>query len=248
MTELVNETLIDKTIRLQNGLIAVATGGAMNDNDYRTLRKEISSRSNLSNKIPNFVRHCSDVSQFWGWIKYERETYAERRDLIWNGFRELIDYLELDTNSPGTVVISGALQSLNARHIQEVWQKALDRRADDPEGSITAARTLLESTCKIILDENNVTYSANADLPKLWALAAENLNLAPNQHQEQVFKAILGNCQSIVNYLGTLRNKIGDAHGQGSKPIKPKPRHAELVVNLAGTMAAFLAATMNDIK
>jgi hypothetical protein len=27
---------------------------------------------------------------------------------------------------------------------------------------------------------------------KLWALTAENLNLAPHQHQEEVFKAITG--------------------------------------------------------
>jgi hypothetical protein len=35
-------------------------------------------------------------------------------------------------------------------------------------------------------------YGSDVDLPKLWALTAENLNLAPHQHQEEVFKAILG--------------------------------------------------------
>jgi hypothetical protein len=45
-----------------------------------------------------------------------------------------------------------------------------------------------------------------------------------------------------VNYLGAIRNKIGDAHGQGKLAIKPKARHAELVVNLAGTMASFLVS------
>jgi hypothetical protein len=58
-----------------------------------------------------------------------------------------------------------------------------------------------------------------------------------------VFKSILGNCQSIVNNLASIRNKIGDAHGQGRKAVRAKPRHAELAVNLAGTMASFLVAT-----
>jgi hypothetical protein len=40
-----------------------------------------------------------------------------------------------------------------------------------------------------------------------------------------------------------LRNKIGDAHGKGGKPVKPSPRHAALAVNLAGTMATFLVET-----
>jgi hypothetical protein len=61
--------------------------------------------------------------------------------------------------------------------------------------------------------------------------------LAPHQHQEKLFKTMLGNCQSVVNSLGALRNKIGDAHGSGRRSIKPKPRHAELAVNLAGAMA-----------
>src|SRR3954469_16034145 len=67
--------------------------------------------------------------------------------------------------------------------------------------------------------------------------------LAPNQHTEQVFKAILGNCQSVVNYLGTIRNRLGASHGQGGKPVRPRPRHAQLVVNLAGSMATFLITT-----
>jgi hypothetical protein len=48
--------------------------------------------------------------------------------------------------------------------------------------------------------------------------------------QEGVFKAILGNCQAVVNNLGAIRNRVGDAHGQGRRPVKPKARHAELAV------------------
>jgi hypothetical protein len=29
-----------------------------------------------------------------------------------------------------------------------------------------------------------------------------------------------------------LRNRLGDAHGQGKRPVKPLPRHAELTVNM----------------
>ena len=50
----------------------------------------------------------------------------------------------------------------------------------------------------------------------------------------------------MVNYLGTIRNKFGDAHGRGRLPVKPKPRHGELVVNLAGAMATFLIATWKE--
>ena len=81
-------------------------------------------------------------------------------------------------------------------------------------------------------------------LPKLYHKVAALLNLAPSQHSEEVFKAILGNAQSVVNMLGSLRNKIGDAHGRG-RPVRVKPRHAQLAVNLAGSMATFLVETWN---
>lgn len=198
--------------------------------------------------MPDIVRKYRDQPQFWPFIKHKFPSYAERRDYIWAEFRPVFEYLEAQDRSPGVQPITQALEAFDPEHVHAIWQKALDRRTDDPEGAITAARTLLETVCKYILDANNERYPDDADLPKLWALTAEKLNLAPHQHQEQLFKTILGNCQSVVNSLGAIRNKIGDAHGHGPRPVKPKARHAELAVNLAGSMASFLVSTWNDVK
>jgi hypothetical protein len=59
---------------------------------------------------------------------------------------------------------------------------------------------------------------------------------------EEVFKRILGGATNVVENLGSLRNKIGDAHGKG-RPVAVLPRHAQLAVNLAGTIATFLVET-----
>ena len=69
-----------------------------------------------------------------------------------------------------------------------------------------------------------------------------------SQHTEDTFKAILGSCQNVVNSLGTLKNKVGDAHGQGRKPLRPSKRHATLAVNPAGAMATFLVETYVERK
>lgn len=132
---------------------------------------------------------------------------------------------------------------LDTKYIAEAWQKSLDRRHEDPEGALTAARALLESVCKHILDERSIEYGDSADLPKLYGLTSKELNLAPSQHTEEAFKKILGGAHSIVDGLANLRNRLGDAHGQGKRPVKPLPRHAELAVNMAGSMASFLLAT-----
>jgi hypothetical protein len=128
--------------------------------------------------------------------------------------------------------------------IHAVWSKALERRTHDSEGAITAARTLLETACKHILDECSVEYQSNGiELHELYKLVAKELRLSPDQHNEQVFKQILGGCSGIVSGLGTLRNRLGDAHGQGKQPLKPAARHAELAVNIAGSIAIFLVET-----
>jgi hypothetical protein len=126
--------------------------------------------------------------------------------------------------------------------------KAVERVHRDPEGALTSARTLLESVCKLILEDLREDYDDAADLPRLYKQAAKSLNLAPEQHAEPVFKQILGGCTSVVEGLGALRNKLGDAHGKGKKPAKPQARHAELAVNLAGAMATFLVETYEAKK
>ena len=124
----------------------------------------------------------------------------------------------------------------------------MERKATDPEAAITTARTLIETTCKFILDDLKVEYEDDLELPKLYKITADKLNLAPDQHTEQIFKQILSGCQSVINGLGALRNKLSDSHGKKTISVKPLPRHAELAVNLAGTMTTFLLETYQQKK
>jgi hypothetical protein len=249
-----SQEILKKVIALQDGLIAYATGKGFEDTEYQYLRRELLSDVRLRGWLPPFVRDTRDLSQFWQLIKEESANYARRRKFIWAQFRTLIRHFEdedlatpaIAPATPGIGPITATLQAFDPEHVHAVWKKALARRTNDPEGAITAARTLLESVCKHILDDAGVTYSDHTDLPRLWGLVAEELNLAPAQHQENVFKAILGNCQAVVNNLAAIRNRAGDAHGQGRRQVKPKARHAELAVNLAGTMASFLVTTWKE--
>lgn len=247
-TELFQETLLDRVLRFRNGLVTFATGGTFDGGDdaYKDQRRALARDPVVKVRLPAFVRRCDDLGQFWAFIKHEFPTYQARREYLWGEFRPLVQHLEADERSPGAEVVSVALGAFDAEGVQAAWRKALDRRAADPDGAITAARTLLETVCKHVLDDTDTTYPADADLPKLWGLTANLLNLAPAQHQEKVFREILGSCQSVVNSIGAIRNRVGDAHGQGRRPVKPKPRHAELAVNLAGAMAAFIVATWSD--
>ncbi len=152
------------------------------------------------------------------------------------------------TNQPADHGISDTLSSFDVLGVHGVWRKALARREADPEAAITSARTLVETVCKHIIEASLGAggYKDSDDLPKLYRTAASVLNLAPDQHSEETFKRILGGCQSVVEGLGTARNKLSDAHGRGRVPVRPAARHAALAVNLAGAMATFLIETWNE--
>ena len=229
---------------LQNMLISEATGGGADHDHYTLIRKEFVNDPATKNLLPRFVRTNRDPAQFWQFIKHEFAHYAERRAFIYEAFVPLLDYLEGKNSAPSDGAISDVLKSFDEDGVHAVWSKALERRNSDPEGAITAARTLLETVCKHILDAQGVEYNAKKiELHELYRLVAKELNLSPSQHSEEIFKQILGGCSGIVNGLGTLRNKLGDAHGQGKLPVKPAARHAELAVNLSGSVSLFLVAT-----
>ena len=150
--------------------------------------------------------------------------------------------------SPADATISLALERFEPEQIHGRWTAALDRRSTDPAGAITLARTLLEDVCRWMLEELDEQAANQDDLPTLYRKLAKALKLAPDDHSEQVFKQILGSCQQVVEQLGALRNKLGDAHGSGPRRVRPAARHAELAVNLAGSMSTFLVATWEARK
>lgn len=229
---------------LQNMLISEATGGSAEEEDYQLLRRHFVDQAETKNILPSFVRTNRSLAQFWQFIKYKFGHYAERRDFIYTEFIPLLDYLEGKTSAPADTSISVALRKFDEDSVHSVWSRALERRNTDPEGAITAARTLLETVCKHILDNRSIQYdSKKIEMHELYKLTSSELNLSPSQHTQDIFKQILGGCSAVVNGLGTLRNRLGDAHGQGKQPVRPAPRHAELAVNLSGSLALFLVAT-----
>ncbi len=236
----------ERALALMHMLVAQCTGPAHIDEEvYRALRREFMANPETARRLPLFVRTSHDGMAFWSYIKGTADQWEPRRQHVREAFQELLGYLETSEH-PADTEISEVLGSFDADGVHAVWMKALTRRAADPEGAITAARTLLETVCKHILDdgvEPGTLYGPSDDLPKLYAQASQLLNLAPSQHAEKAFKRILGGCSSVVEGLGSLRNNVGDAHGQGKRPVRPAARHAALAVNLAGSMALFLIET-----
>lgn len=237
------EDLFERVLHYQDQLISAFTGSPISSEDYSALRNDLMNNPAFAGLFPDFLKRNRDTGALWSFAKSVSPSWEPRRQFIRESFAALLDHLE--RSAPVAALVSEGLSRLDAEHVQRLWEKALARCPADPDGAVTAARTLVESTCKLILEAtgSNAKVDDLHDLPKLYRKTADQLSLSPSQHSEDAFKRILGGCASVVEGLGTLRNKVGDAHGQGKRAVKPQPRHAFLAVNLAGAMALFLVET-----
>ncbi|MBU8922234.1 MAG: abortive infection family protein [Bacteroidales bacterium] len=238
------KTDYDRADCLVNILIDRATAQITDEETFQALRTYFMSQDSQAKLLPSWFARQRSLERFWRYIKNKFDTYAERRAFLWSEFEKLLAYCEKGEQFPAETDISEGLTSFDRSSVNRAWRSMIRRQDNDPEGAITAARSLLESVCKHILDELGIVYDAGkVELPKLYKSVAKELNLSPSQHAEPLFKQILGGCSSIVNGLGSIRNKLGDAHGKGQKHVRPTSRHARLAVNLAGAMALFLVET-----
>ena len=151
-------------------LSARATGGAADEADYRDLRKHFLSEPSWLPFLPTWLSSIRTLEQFWPFIQGKFSTYKERRAFIAQAFEALLNRLDAGKVTPAEKTISnGLLSAFSTDEVGRCWKKMLYRATHDPDGAITASRTLLETVLKHILDELKEVYDARAiELPELY--------------------------------------------------------------------------------
>ncbi len=124
----------------------------------------------------------------------------------------------------------------------------IDRTIEnDPPAAISAAKELVESTCKVILEKTNTSYSNSADLLNLYKKVSEILRLnatavpdsAPgSKSAERTLRTLATTVQSLAE----LHNELGLGHGRAA-PSPALERHARLSFNACVTVVEFLLDT-----
>jgi hypothetical protein len=127
--------------------------------------------------------------------------------------------------------------------VQRLWTKAKARAINDPDGAITASKTMLESLCKLILSESNGTYTNKDDFSTLYRQAVGTLEFSPNAHTEPEYRKIMGACSQIINSISCIRNRESDSH---ASPQIADVIQAKFIVNIAGSIALFLVELRKD--
>ncbi len=228
--------------------IAVAEGhhDAVPPQDFREARDEMLRDPAAQRAAAAFVLSCSTPKLLSSHLRSHavgQGSYAIRRGIVHEAVDQIMAALAAVGSGPGDDQVLKAVERLDADSVRTAWSRAIARREADPDGAVTAARTLLESTLKTILDDRAVSYGEGEDLPKLYGRVQQTLQLSPAEQTEDRFRALLGACTTIVKEVGSVRNRHSDAHGDGRTVHRVEDRHAALAVNLAGSMALFLIAT-----
>lgn len=79
------------------GLIAHATGGDFEQQEYNRLRKVVLNIPGVDEIVPRFLKLCRTKDEFWSWIKGEAGTYAERRLIIAEALNPILEIIEYET-------------------------------------------------------------------------------------------------------------------------------------------------------
>lgn len=238
------ERLNDVIAEFEKHAISVATNLAGSDyKKYENARDNLISEPLLYSVIPEWIVKNRWGGQFRAFMQQISEHYAPRRKFIWDSIYELRMFIERGAGKPVSLSFDKIKYAIKTANFESLWKKIHSRREEDPEGAITASKTMLESVMKYLLDEVNEKYSEKEGILDLYKKVSKKLNLSPGSHNEKVFKQILQGVSSVVCGFSSIRNKYGDAHGKGKGYIGPDKRHADLAVNLSGTICVFLIET-----
>lgn len=122
--------------------------------------------------------------------------------------------------------------------------------AHDPPAAIASSKELVESVCKVILDDYDIEYGRKEDLFDLYKAAAKALKLSVDSVPDsakgsQAAQRAARALASAVQSLAELRNELGLGHGR-NVASKALTRHARLAFNSASAVAEFLLDTWHQ--
>jgi hypothetical protein len=128
------------------------------------------------------------------------------------------------------------------------FERALENVEVSPREAVSAACNILESICKVYIEDERLEKPAKQDLKPIWTIVRNHLGFDPSRLEDNDLKTILTGLFATVDGIGALRTHASSAHGAGRRPYKLEPRHARLAVHAAHTIALFVLESWNKKK
>lgn len=204
-----------------------------------------------SEQVDRAIRVFEDMLS-WGQEPYfSAEFLPKMRQLVKSDGYSIDDQLRIRRVYPSPLTDMHLDQVQDPSAIEEYLDRLHAIGDTDPSLAISYAKSMIESTAKLVLEEMGETYNKRSDLPTLGKAVQKALNvhpetIAPSQRGREVILAALGNLSQIVIRVAELRNEYGIAHGDIRPAYSLGSRHARLVVGMAFVYCRFLLDTLRD--
>lgn len=173
------------------------------------------------------------------------QSAADNQD---SDFRKLIEELGSLPSHAATPLLKRVSAEWTLDTVDLETTRALENIEKDPEASITAACSMVESVCRSILTSRSLPLPKTMDIQTLYKVVREPLGLSPKKdlHDTEIeadVRTILSAISNAVQGIGALRSHAGTAHGREKGFRRLDPRIARLSVNCALSLTLFLIET-----
>jgi hypothetical protein len=155
----------------------------------------------------------------------------------------LVHLMQGDGRSP----LGVSLSELTLHGLRNQWFTAASRLPESPASAITAARALLETTCKTILQELGESPDRSGDLSNLYKQTRIHLGIDPTCGLSQAVHQIINGLTQVVEGAAAISNAAGDRHGLVGGERINELSVASLCVHAAGSVALFLTRTYKNM-
>jgi len=132
--------------------------------------------------------------------------------------------------------------------IDREFERATSNVETHPREAVSAASNVLESVCKVYIEDERLNTPAKQDLQSIWGVVRKHLGFDPSKIEDTDLKKILSGMISVVDGIGSLRTHASSAHGSGRKAYRLEPRHARLAIHSAHTIALFILESWHRSK
>lgn len=178
--------------------------------------------------------------------------YDEQYARIYQKCKDIVERIE-GTSSAISQTANSLKKKFSSEYMSKQIELMVSMQVTNPTNAIGAAKELIESCCKTILDELGIPWGKTDDVPQLTNKTLDALNLLPANVQStdqgaDAIKAILGNLRSIPSKLAEIRNPFGSGHGKSASFKGLEERHAKLAVGSSITFVDFVWSTYESQK
>jgi hypothetical protein len=126
--------------------------------------------------------------------------------------------------------------------VMQDWASAQRSLYQSPESAVRAACVLVETTLKHLYANRGIALPKDKDIQSLYATLRGSIPpvIAADRGASDDVMGMIRGLTSVIQHVGALRTKIGDAHGKSPEQAAGGLDEARLAVDAAGAASVYL--------